>query len=160
MKVADQYTIRRATPDDFPSLWQLENAAHQHPWAEEVLRAMLNGAAVRAWLVETADKTVLGFAFIQAVADEASLLNIVTSPAHQGKGLGRYLLNHVIDALTQEGVAQSIFLEVRISNYHAMRLYDSCGFVEIGQRRDYYPAANGKREDALMMALPLQISFL
>jgi len=61
--------------------------------------------------------------------------------------------------LTQEGVAQSIFLEVRISNYHAMRLYDSCGFVEVGQRRDYYPAANGKREDALMMALPLQISF-
>ena len=159
MIVADQYVIRRAMPADFPSLWELENAAHQYPWAEDVLRAMLHGSAIRAWLVESTDNTILAFAFIQAVADEASLLNIVTAPVHQGKGLGRHLLNHIIDVLTQEGVAQSIFLEVRISNHHAMRLYDSCGFVEVGQRRDYYPAANGKREDALMMALPLRIDF-
>lgn len=161
----EECTIRRATGEDFPALWQLELAAHQHPWAEEVLKAMLQGSAIRAWLVEDASKTALAFAFIQAVADEASLLNIVTSPRHQGNGLGRFLLNHVIDVLTQEGVAQSIFLEVRISNHHAMRLYDSCGFVEVGQRRDYYPAnnspaANGKREDAMMMALPLRISYL
>jgi ribosomal-protein-alanine N-acetyltransferase len=38
-------------------------------------------------------------------------------------------------------------------------LYDSCGFVEIGVRRNYYPLANGKREDAVMMALPLRANF-
>jgi len=120
---------------------------------------MLNATAIRAWLVEDTNKNILGFTFVQAVADEASLLNIAVSPQHQGLGLGRLLLNHLIDVLTQEGVAQSIFLEVRVSNYNAIHLYDSCGFVEIGQRREYYLADNNKREDALMMALPLQISF-
>ena len=156
----EQCTIRRATKDDFDLLRQLEVAAHQHPWADDVLQSMLNASAIRAWLVEHTNKTVVAFAFVQAVADEASLLNIVASPAHQGLGLGRFLLNHIIDVLTQEGVAQSIFLEVRVSNYNAMHLYDSCGFVEVGQRRDYYEAANGKREDAMMMALPLQISYM
>lgn len=156
----DQCTIRRATADDFDSLQKLEVAAHRHPWADEVLKSMLNALAIRAWLVEDQNKNVIAFAFVQAVADEASLLNIVVSPARQGKGLGRFLLNHVIDVLTQEGIAQSFFLEVRISNYNAMHLYDSCGFVEVGQRRDYYVADNGKREDAMMMALPLQISYM
>ena len=156
----DQCTIRRATADDYHSLQQLEVAAHRHPWADDVLRSMLNALAIRAWLVEDSKKTVVAFAFVQAVADEASLLNLVTAPEHQGKGLGRFLLNHVIDVLTQEGIAQSIFLEVRVSNYNAMHLYNSCGFVEVGQRRDYYVADNGKREDAMMMALPLQISYL
>jgi ribosomal-protein-alanine N-acetyltransferase len=156
----DQCTIRRATADDFHSLQRLEVTAHPHPWADDVLKSMLNALAVRAWLVNDLNQTVLAFAFVQAVADEASLLNIVVSPGHQGKGVGRLLLNHVIDVLTQEGIAQSIFLEVRVSNYNAIHLYDSCGFVEVGQRRDYYVADNGKREDALMMALPLQISYL
>jgi [ribosomal protein S18]-alanine N-acetyltransferase len=159
MKI-EQCTIRRATADDFSSLRQLEVTAHRHPWADDVLRSMLNALAIRAWLVEDAVGAIVAFAFVQAVADEASLLNLVTAPAHQGIGLGRFLLNHVIDVLTQEGIAQSIFLEVRISNYNAMRLYDSCGFVEVGQRRGYYEAEDGKREDAMMMALPLQISYL
>ena len=158
--IVDQCTIRRATVNDFDALLQLEKMAHQHPWADDVLRSMLSALAIRAWLVEDQDKVVVAFAFVQAVADEASLLNLVTSPAHQGKGLGRFLLNNVIEVLTTEGVAQSIFLEVRVSNYNAMHLYDSCGFVEVGQRRDYYVADNGKREDAMMMALPLQISYL
>lgn len=156
----EQCTIRRASANDFDALRQLEVTAHKHPWADDVLRSMLNALAIRAWLIEDANKTIVAFAFVQAVADEASLLNIVASPEHQGKGLGRFLLNHVIDVLTQEGIAQSIFLEVRVSNYNAMHLYDSCGFVEVGQRRGYYEAANGKREDAMMMALPLQISYM
>lgn len=156
----EQCSIRRATADDFQALLQLEVTTHRFPWADDVLRSMLNALAVRAWLVEDAQKQVVAFAFVQAVADEASLLNLVTAPALQGKGLGRFLLTHIIDLLTQEGIAQSMFLEVRISNHSAMHLYDSCGFVEVGQRRDYYIAENGKREDALMMALPLQISYM
>ena len=45
----------------------------------------------------------------------------------------------------------SIFLEVRASNAAAIHLYDKLGFNEIGLRRDYYPAING-REDALVLA--------
>jgi ribosomal-protein-alanine N-acetyltransferase len=152
-------TLRRATPEDFPALWRLETAAHSHPWAEDVLRSLLGGSAIRFWLLEDPGHEAQAFAVVQVAADEASLLNLVTAPAQQGKGIGRYMLNHVIEVLAQEAAVQSIFLEVRISNARAMRLYDSCGFVEIGVRRDYYPLANGKREDAVMMAFPLRLGF-
>jgi ribosomal-protein-alanine N-acetyltransferase len=43
---------------------------------------------------------------------------------------------------------------VRPSNQAALGLYQQCGFNEIGVRRNYYPAENG-REDALLLALSL-----
>ena len=50
---------------------------------------------------------------------------------------------------------QRLFLEVRPSNPHAIALYESEGFNEIGKRPNYYPAAKG-REDGLVMAIELQ----
>jgi ribosomal-protein-alanine N-acetyltransferase len=51
--------------------------------------------------------------------------------------------------------ADSIFLEVRPSNKIAVSLYKKRGFNEIGVRKNYYPAVNGRREDAVMLALDL-----
>jgi len=49
---------------------------------------------------------------------------------------------------------ETLLLEVRPSNHTAIQLYHSVGFNEIGVRKDYYPAHNG-REDALILALHL-----
>lgn len=155
----EQCRVRRATPDDFVALWQLECSAHSHPWAADVLQAFLAASGVKLWLVETNDGRIIAFAAMQFVVDEASLLNLVVDPVQQHQGVGRYLLTWLIDLIVNENVVKSIFLEVRVSNYPAIALYHSCGFVEIAQRREYYPLSEGKREDALMMALPLQISF-
>ncbi len=45
---------------------------------------------------------------------------------------------------------------MRPSNEVARVLYASEGFCEVGYRRAYYPAHQG-REDALILAKPLQI---
>jgi ribosomal-protein-alanine N-acetyltransferase len=50
--------------------------------------------------------------------------------------------------------AETVFLEVRDSNRRAIRLYQQAGFNEIGLRKGYYPATQG-REDAIVMALIL-----
>ena len=47
--------------------------------------------------------------------------------------------------------AKTMLLEVRPSNTAAINCYNSAGFNEIGSRKDYYPASNG-REDALLFA--------
>jgi ribosomal-protein-alanine N-acetyltransferase len=47
-----------------------------------------------------------------------------------------------------------VFLEVRPSNVSARTLYEDEGFNELGCRRDYYPAGDG-REDALILARTL-----
>jgi ribosomal-protein-alanine N-acetyltransferase len=39
-------------------------------------------------------------------------------------------------------------------------LYNSESFNEIGRRPRYYPAANGTREDAIVMAIELSVTTL
>ena len=46
---------------------------------------------------------------------------------------------------------QSIFLEVRVSNEPAIRLYEKLGYEQVGLRKDYYPLTSGGREDAIVM---------
>jgi ribosomal-protein-alanine N-acetyltransferase len=46
---------------------------------------------------------------------------------------------------------ESMLLEVRPSNTRALEIYERYGFKHIGRRKGYYPAANGQREDALVM---------
>jgi len=152
-------TFRRGVPADLPGLLELERAAHTYPWPEAILDDILGAPKVICTVMEDEHKHPLGFAVVQAVADEASLLNLVIAPASQGRGLGRRLLNHVIDCLLVDKVVETLFLEVRVSNFSAIALYLSCGFVEVGERRDYYPAQQGSRENALMMALPLAAAY-
>jgi len=151
----NSFVIRAGGERDLDALLQLERSAHLYPWAPRVFEDLFRSRYVGCTLIEDRYQNILGFAFVQAVADEASLLNIVVSPEHQGKGIGRHLLNHLIDELVAGKVVQNFFLEVRVSNFSAIALYLSCGFVEVGERRDYYEAKNGSRENALMMALPL-----
>jgi ribosomal-protein-alanine N-acetyltransferase len=46
---------------------------------------------------------------------------------------------------------ESILLEVRPSNERALQVYARYGYAEIGRRKGYYPAHEGKREDAIVM---------
>ena len=48
-----------------------------------------------------------------------------------------------------------VLLEVRASNQLAMNVYASQGFRRVGQRKGYYPAGQGQREDAIVMGLRL-----
>ena len=78
------------------------------------------------------------------------MLNICVAPAYQSRGYGRVILQRLIDEATRFK-ADSMFLEVRPSNPKAISLYHSMGFNEIGNRKGYYPAKQG-REDAIVMA--------
>jgi ribosomal-protein-alanine N-acetyltransferase len=59
------------------------------------------------------------------------------------------MLHSLLVSAHDEG-AREVFLEVRPSNTAAIRLYQSCGFQQIGLRRGYYQAA-GAREDAVVL---------
>ncbi len=103
----------------------------------------------------TADDRMAAFAITQVVLDEATLFNIAVDPDFQRRGLGRMLLEHLIDELEKRGVV-TLWLEVRASNAAAIALYESLGFNEATIRRNYYPTAQG-HEDAIIMALPISM---
>ena len=80
---------------------------------------------------------IVGFAGIMLVADEAELLNIAVSGSFRGRGIGQELLTKVLSKASQKGT-QRMLLEVRKSNTSAINLYHKNGFVELGERKNYY----------------------
>jgi ribosomal-protein-alanine N-acetyltransferase len=150
MSRRDLMRIRRMTVSDLPSVAAIETKGYQFPWGEDIFRDCLK-ARYECWVCEERDK-VLGYCIASIAVGEAHVLNLCVDPAEQGQGIGRELLENLIESA--RGRAETVFLEVRPSNTVAIALYENMGFNEIGIRKGYYPAENG-REDALMLALEL-----
>lgn len=146
-------TISSLSPNDLPAAFQIEKRAHAFPWSEQTFASNQGERYLNYQL--TADGKMAAFAITQVVLDEATLFNIAVDPAFQRRGLGRTLLEHLIDELEKRGVL-TLWLEVRASNVAAIALYESLGFNEATIRRNYYPTADG-REDAIVMALPISM---
>jgi ribosomal-protein-alanine N-acetyltransferase len=117
------------------------------PWSRRIFEDCLTKPYFAYSL--TQDSQPLGYYIAMKVLDEVTLMDIVVSKSHQGKGLGKYLLQHLLEQCNQDNI-QQIWLEVRESNSIAINLYDNAGFILVEQRVNYYPSAKGK-EDALIM---------
>lgn len=144
-------TISFLTPSDLASAYKIECASHAFPWTEKTLNSNQGERYLNLKL--QVDETMAAFAITQVVLDEATLFNIAVHPDFQRKGLGRELLQALIDELHQRDVI-TLWLEVRASNHAAISLYRAFDFNEVTIRTGYYPAENG-REDAIVMALTL-----
>jgi ribosomal-protein-alanine N-acetyltransferase len=129
-----------------------EAVLHTSPWSRGNFVDSL-AAGYACWMMSSRDALV-GYAVALAVLDEAHLLNISVVRAAQGRGLGRRLLEHLLEEARCRELHQ-YFLEVRPSNLPALALYRRAGFAEIGRRKGYYPTASGDREDAIVMRLEL-----
>lgn len=151
--MSEQHTDAMMRPmelADLPSVMVVELLAYPHPWEKSVMEKCLQATHYHGWVLEIAGK-IKGYLFLSVVAGEMHILNICIHPKLQGNGWGRELLQRTFGLAANEYQATMCFLEVRPSNTSALALYESEGFNEIGMRKNYYPADNG-REDALVMA--------
>jgi ribosomal-protein-alanine N-acetyltransferase len=144
-------TLRPMRFDDVEAVLAIEHRIYPFPWTLGNFRDSL-GSGYSCWTCDFRAQTV-GYGIMMLAAGEAHLLNLGVAHDWQGQGLGRKFLRHLIEVARQDG-ADMMFLEVRPSNDKAIGLYLSEGFNEIGLRRNYYPAANG-REDAILMGMAL-----
>jgi ribosomal-protein-alanine N-acetyltransferase len=128
-----------------------EAELHPFPWTRgNFVDSLVAGHD--CWLMSEAGHPQ-AYAIVLVVLDEAHLLNISVVRDAQRRGFGRRLLEHLIAEARHQGIRQ-FFLEVRPSNEPALALYQRTGFVEIGQRKGYYPSSGG-RENAIVMRLEL-----
>ena len=113
--------------------WQSELAEPRRPavglWQGTALVAMASG-----WLV----------------VDELHITLVAVAPEQQRQGLGRQVLQGLLNHAQQQGAAHAT-LEVAPGNTAAVALYRGLGFRDAGLRRGYY--RNG--EDALIQWLRL-----
>lgn len=100
-------------------------------------------------LVARRNGTLVGFALFRTVFEECELLLIATHPDAQRLGVGASLAKAVIDQATNRG-AKMVFLEVRQGN-PALALYLRVGFLQVGQRENYYRGKSGDYFNALTL---------
>ncbi len=137
--------------DDLAGVIVIEKAIYEFPWTTTNFQDSLR-AGYGCWLYRDGEG-LIGYAVLMLAAGEAHLLNLSIAPQLQGRGHGTRFLGELIE-VARAGGARVLFLEVRPSNAAGQRLYATRGFRQIGVRRGYYPAHEG-REDARVLAIDL-----
>lgn len=148
--------IRPAALADIPRIMSLERqSATAGHWTEEQYRLAFQIESPRLLLVVEASPphlkpgaegpSILGFLIAHHLAPEWELENLVVAPAARRKGLGKRLLEALLDSARE--TKSSVFLEVRESNAPARALYENAGFEQTGRRKSYYASP---LEDAVL----------
>jgi ribosomal-protein-alanine N-acetyltransferase len=149
----DLVRFRAMTPADVPHVAAVERAVYPFPWSEGIFRDCLRvGYLCR---VAENDGEIVSYGIVAMGAGEAHILNICVAGHVRGRGIGRRMMQLLLERSLQAGM-QDVFLEVRPSNPRAIALYQSLGFHEVGRRRAYYQAEVG-REDALVLKLSMPV---
>jgi len=144
--------VRPMTQTDIPLVIGIEHDAYPFPWSEGIFRDCVRvGYLCR--VVEMQGQ-VFGYAILSFGADEAHVLNICIHRDWRDRGVGRRLLNYLLDQARKAGMHDA-FLEVRPSNTSAIHLYESMGFTRVGVRKGYYQGTP-TREDAWVYRLRLR----
>jgi len=145
--------LRNMKIQDLSEVMRGELASYPHPWTEGIFSDCILSNYYLCWVLEL-ENHIRGHAVMSATAGEAHLLNLCIYPDLQGKGWGRKILIEV-ENIAKQNHAETCFLEVRPSNHVGLHLYQNMGYNEIGLRKNYYPADNNGREDAIVMAKTL-----
>ncbi len=95
----------------------------------------------------------VGFSLFRTIGGEAELLLLAVAPDHQGRGIGRLLLDEFVQRARSAG-ATRVHLEVRDGN-PAVAMYRRAGFEPAGRRQKYYRGNDGHQFDAITLSCEL-----
>jgi [ribosomal protein S18]-alanine N-acetyltransferase len=152
LREVPEIQIRPMVETDLAEVARIEQLSYAFPWSENIFRDCLRvGYTCRA--LDLAGQ-IIGYGVMSLGAGEAHVLNVCVTGQFRNLGFGNRLLQHLIERAAAMGVSEA-FLEVRPSNLAAIRLYQRLGFEQIGIRRGYYQAPDG-REDAIVLKRELK----
>jgi [ribosomal protein S18]-alanine N-acetyltransferase len=129
------------------SVLKIESQVYPKPWSFGLFMSELNMRGNRHYIAARVDGAVVGYAGLMFGVDEAHVTNIAVDPAWQRHSIGTRMMCNLVRAARERG-AQSLTLEVRVSNAPAQAMYRRFGFETEGVRKNYYAESN---EDALIM---------
>ena len=143
---AEDFVLTFLERESLEEICRLENRCYPAPWSNNLIEGEFD-KAVSFRLGIRLNGTIVAYSFNYLVADELHILNVAVAPEWRRHGLGRKLIEAILDSARSQG-AQFAILEVRLSNEVARQLYEGAGFRVSGRRASYY-RNNG--EDALIM---------
>ena len=145
-------TLRLMSLDDVGDVSVLEQDLFGvEAWSPQMLASEVTAEpGSRYYLVADDGGVITGYGGLLAQAGgQAEVLTLAVAAGRWGEGIGSALLEGLLAEAGRRGCTE-IFLEVRVDNDRAQRLYQRRGFTGIGIRRGYYQPSN---TDALVMRL-------
>jgi ribosomal-protein-alanine N-acetyltransferase len=128
----------------------IEGRVYPRPWSASLFLSELAQKTTRSYIVARYSGEVVGYAGLMFNLTDAHVTNIAVDPDLHGRRIGSKLLLTVVTEAIARG-AETISLEVRVTNKIAQAMYAKFGFHITGMRRGYYIET---REDAFVMEVP------
>ena len=135
---------------DLKAIAEIEQISINPPWSYKAICDFARQDTSRI-LVAKIGTTVAGYITYSVVLDEVQIANVAVHPDFRRMGVGENLLTTLSENEKKNNMS-FITLEVRQSNTPAIRLYEKCGYIVIGRRKNYY---KNPTEDALLYNLTL-----
>lgn len=142
--------IREMNLEDYEEIKDNFQKDFDEFWTASILKSELENNNSK-YIVALENEEIVGFAGIIILPDDTEITNIVTKKTKRKKGIGKLLLDKLINMTIEEKKA-IISLEVNEKNTIAINLYKKFGFEEVGKRKKYY---NGI-DDAIIMTKKIE----
>ncbi len=143
---------------DLLEVVEIEETSGLSRWGWSAYYAELQGKNSHLMLVARIDNAgrglsskLAGYIVARMGAEELHINNVAVREEYRRSGIGRRLLNSILEEGRRSGVAAA-FLELRAGNHAALALYEQCGFRVTARRNRYY---SDPVEDALVMTMQL-----
>ncbi|MHA1615764.1 MAG: ribosomal protein S18-alanine N-acetyltransferase [Candidatus Njordarchaeales archaeon] len=142
-----EITIRKASIEDVEEIFEIEKLSFKRPYPKYYLQWLIEGLA-DIFLVAEVNGKIIGY--IAGRVEYGNLGHIVTIAVHPNwrrKGLGTMLMRKILNYFRKNSCKKA-YLEVRVSNEPAIKLYQRLGFRKVRIIKHYYEDG----EDAFLMA--------
>ena len=136
--------------EDLKSIKNVLASDYDNFWSYDVLEEELECDNSYVIVAKNDENSIVGFAGLKVILDEADIMNIVVKKDFRHNGIGSILLENLINHSKNLNL-KTITLEVNENNLSAIRLYDKFSFDKLGIRKNYY---DGK-SDAIIMSKKL-----
>jgi ribosomal-protein-alanine N-acetyltransferase len=146
--------FRQMTLEDIPQVHAIDTLSFNMPWpVKSYLFELTQNKNSILWVAEGLpqqegqEHRVIGMIVVWFIVDEAHVATLAIQPEFRGRGLSKVLLALGLREAIQRGAIETT-LEVRASNWVALRLYEKFNYQITGRRPRYYHDNN---EDAIIM---------
>lgn len=163
------YIIRYARPEDAPILAEAERQIAKIPGRLASLPVELKDESFREKIISLSQNTSAAYLVVEDVGEiighaivephrlqttsHVVFLTIAIHEGHQGKGIGKMLMQHLLDWAKAHPIIEKFELQVRSSNVRAIKLYENFGFVEEGRKVKRLKYGPNDYQDDVYMAL-------
>ncbi len=135
--------ITEIRPEDASKLAELDKLCFSVPWSEKSF-AEESQNPIATYFVAREDGQVIGYGGFWTTIGEAQITNIAVHPNFRKKGVASKILEEILES----AACESFVLEVRKSNTAAISLYEKYGFLQVGERKNFY---HSPVENAIIM---------